>query len=110
MNKVTLIGNVTRNLELKPYSNGEGNYVRFTLAVNDFKSKIKENSTLFIDIIAFGKKAEMLSKYISKGRKLAVDGRINTGSYFNNQGEKRYSTEVVLEDFYFVDSKRENVG
>lgn len=110
MNKVSLIGNVTRDLELKNYNDGKGSYVRFTLAINNYNSKLKESSAEFINIVAFGNKAEILSKYVAKGRKLAVDGRINTSSYINAEGVKRYATEVILNDFYFVDYKKESVG
>lgn len=110
MNKVSLIGNVTRDLELKNYNDGKGAYVRFTLAINSYNSKSKESSAEFVNIVAFGNKAEVLNKYVTKGRKLAVDGRLSTGSYINAEGEKRYATEVILSDFYFVDYKKENVG
>lgn len=110
MNKVSLIGNVTRDLELKRYNEGEGTYVRFTLAINNYNGKTKETSANFINVVAFGNKAEILCKYVTKGRKLAVEGRLNTGSYVNEAGEKRYTTEVMLNDFYFVDYKKENIG
>lgn len=110
MNKVSLIGNVTRDLELKSYKEGNGAYVRFTLAINNYNSKTKESSADFINIVAFGNKAEVLSKYVTKGRKIAIDGKLNTGSYVSAEGEKRFTTEVILKDFYFVDYKKESVG
>ena len=110
MNKVSLIGNVTKELELKSYNQSKGAYVRFTLAINNYNGKAKESSVNFINVVAFGNKAETLSKYVTKGRKLAIDGRLNTGSYTNEQGEKKYTTEVMLSDFYFVDNAKEKIG
>ncbi len=110
MNKVSLIGNVTRDLELKNYNDGKGTYVRFALAINSYSGKLKGTSVEFINIVAFGNKSEVLSKYVTKGRKVAVEGRLSTSSYINAEGEKRYATEVILSDFYFVDYKKENVG
>lgn len=110
MNKVSLIGNVTRDLELKAYKEGKGSYVRFTLAVSNYNSKTKEPGVDFINVVAFGSRAETLAQYVTKGRKLAVDGKLNTGTYINEAGEKRYTTEVILTEFYFVDYKKENVG
>ena len=108
MNQVNLIGNVVRDLELKTYNNGEGErkYLRFTLAINEYNFKIKDNIAAFIDVVAFDRKAEILSKYITKGRKLAVEGKIRPGSYLNNQGKKKYTVDVILNDFSFVDSPR----
>ncbi|EOR28264.1 single-strand binding protein/Primosomal replication protein n, partial [Clostridium sartagoforme AAU1] len=70
MNRVTLIGNVVKDLELKNYnsSDGNGSYVQFTLAINDQRNKDKE--AVFISIVSFGKQAEILSKYLSKGRRI----------------------------------------
>lgn len=107
MNKVTLIGNLVRDLELKNYNgiDEKGSYVQFTLAINDYKNKEKE--ALFINIVAFGKEAEVLSKYLSKGRKILVEGKLNNVSYINSKGEKRYSTNIILEEFQFLDNKKE---
>lgn len=110
MNKVSLIGNVTKDLEVKTFNEGKGSYVRFTLAINSYKSKSKEASANFINVVAFGNKAQILSKYVSKGSKLAVDGSLNTGSYINAEGKKIYTTEVILNDFYFVEYKNQNIG
>uniref|UniRef100_UPI0026211BB4 single-stranded DNA-binding protein n=1 Tax=Clostridium sp. TaxID=1506 RepID=UPI0026211BB4 len=67
MNKVTLIGNVVKELELKTYdgSEGKGSYTKFTLAINEYKHKDKDNNAVFINIIAFGKQAEVLNKYVT---------------------------------------------
>lgn len=109
MNRVTLIGNVTKDLELKTFNEGKSNYVKFTLAINDMKNKSKDNNATFVNIIAFGKQAEILCKYTTKGRKLFVEGKLSTGSYVNSEGNKRYTTDVYLEEFQFLDSKKEDV-
>jgi len=109
MNRVTLIGNVVRDLELKNYSNLEekGSYVQFTLAINDYRNKEKE--AIFINVVSFGKQAEILAKYLSKGRRIAVEGKLNSVSYVNSKGEKKHSLNVNLEEFQFLDNKKENV-
>ena len=110
MNKVTLIGNVVRDLELKTYNEGKGKYVRFTLAVSNYKRKIKEREASFIVVAAFNKKAEALSKYIGKGSKIVVEGKLQSDNYLNSEGDKCYSITVILEDFHFVDNIKENKG
>lgn len=112
MNKVTLIGNVVKELKLKTYngSEGKGSYTQFTLAVNEYKHKDKDNNAVFINIVAFGKQAEVLSKYVTKGSKLAIEGRINTDSYLDSNGEKKYSFAVTLEEFHFLGDKKENIS
>lgn len=112
MNKVTLIGNVVKELNLKTYnsSEGKGSYTQFTLAVNEYKHKDKDNNAIFINIVAFDKQAEVLSKYVIKGSKLAIEGRINTDSYLDSNGEKKYSFAVTLEEFHFLGDKKENIS
>ena len=109
MNRVTLIGNVVRDLELKNYNNLEekGSYVQFTLAINDYRNKEKE--AVFINVVSFGKQAEVLSKYLSKGRRIAVEGKLNNFSYTNSKGEKKYGINVILDEFQFLDNKKEEV-
>ena len=105
MNRVYLIGRVTRDLELQHFGTDERNYVRFTLAVDEYKSATKESTTNFIDIVAFGRKAEILSQYITKGRKLSIEGKIRTGSYLDKNNSKKYVVDIILEDFDFIDNK-----
>lgn len=107
MNRVSLIGNVTRELELCKSKDGEIPYTRFTLAVNEYVISTKEKKATFVDVVAFGKKAEILSRNVHKGQKLAVEGKISTGSYFNNDGIKVYTTSIIMEDFTFIDSKKD---
>lgn len=112
MNKVTLVGNVVRDLELKEYKNEqkEGKYVKFTLAVNEYNIKQNERLTTFVEVIAFDSKAVILANNVGKGTKLAVEGKIRTGSYLNNNGEKKYTVDIVLTDFTFIDSKKKVVN
>ena len=103
MNKVILIGRLTREPEVK-YS-GETAVARYTLAVDRKWKKDGEATADFINCTAFGKSAEFAEKYLSKGTKIAVTGRIQTGSYTNKDGQKVYTTEVVVEEQEFAESK-----
>lgn len=105
MNRVSLVGNVVRDLELKKSNDGNSQYVQFTLAVNDYSYSKGDNKATFINIVAFGKKAEILSQYTAKGRKLAIEGKIDTGTYIDKDGAKKYTANIILQDFEFVDSK-----
>lgn len=101
MNKVVLIGRLTKDPELR-FAAGSGTAVtKFTLAVN---RPFKKDETDFINCIAFGKTGEIIAQYITKGRQLAVTGNIRTGSYEAQDGTKRYTTDVVIESFDFIDS------
>lgn len=106
MNKVIEIGRLTREPEVK-YSQGEKNtaIARFTLAVDRKFKKDGEDSADFISHIAFGKTAEFAEKYLKQGTKVAVVGRIQTGSYTNKDGQKVFTTEVVVEEMEFAESK-----
>lgn len=104
MNQVTLIGNLTDNLELKTSKDSGKVYTQFTLAVNNHKGK--EKNTDFLDVVAFGSKAEILSQHMQKGRKLFIVGKLKNNSYVNQEGIKRYTTRVILDDFEFVDNKK----
>lgn len=107
MNKVILMGRITRDAEIR-YTQGEKStaIARFSLAVDRrFKKDNDEQNTDFISCIAFGKIAEFLEKFGRKGTKFVVDGRIQTGSYNNKDGQKVYTTEVVVENIEFAESK-----
>ena len=106
MNKVILMGRLTRDPDVR-YSQGENStaVARYTLAVDRRFSRNEENSTDFIGIVAFGKAAEFAEKYLKKGTKILVTGRIQTGSYTNKEGQKVYTTDVVAEDQEFAESK-----
>lgn len=105
MNKVILMGRLTRDPEVR-YPGGEGKAVaRFTLAI-DRKFKQQEGPTAdFISCVAFGKNAEFVDKYLRQGIKIATEGRIQTGSYTNRDGNKVYTTDVVIESMEFAESK-----
>lgn len=102
MNSVFLIGRLTRDPETR--SANEMSYAKFTLAV-DRRSKGETKQADFISCIAFGKTAESLGKYAHQGTKLAVAGRIQTGSYTKNDGTKVYTTDVVVTEWEFCESK-----
>lgn len=99
MNKVILIGRMTKDPELN-YTAGNGTAVtRFSLAV---ARPFKKDETDFINCVAFGKTGETIAQYLTKGRQLAIVGNIRTGSYDTKDGTKRYTTDVVVESFEFI--------
>ena len=99
MNKTQLLGRLTKDIDLKPTTNTIVG--RFTLAVPRMK---KEDGADFISCKVWGKKAEIMEKYVKKGNKVCVAGRLESGSY-EKDGRKVYTTEVVVEDFDFIESK-----
>ncbi len=109
MNKVILMGRLTRDPDIR-YSQGENAsaVARYTLAV-DRRFVRRDNPDAqtadFIGCVAFGKAAEFAEKYLRKGTKIAITGRIQTGSYVNKEGAKIYTTDVVVEDQEFAESK-----
>lgn len=108
MNNSILIGRLTKEADLRSTSNGTAT-ASFTLAVERaFKNASGEKETDFINCVVWRKQAEALANYTSKGSKLAVRGRIQTRSYDNNEGKRVYVTEVVVEEFTFLDSKKDN--
>ena len=104
MNHVVLIGRTTKDIELR-YSQNQTAIARFSLAVDRAS---KEKGTDFISCIAFGKTAELLEKYVPKGRKIAVQGHIQTGSYDAKDGHKVYTTDVIVDRMEFCESKQGN--
>lgn len=110
MNKVILIGRLTKDPELRFTATKGTAVARFTLAVNrKYKGENGEYEAGFIQCIAYGKPGETIAQYITKGRQLAIVGNIRTGSYTDKDGTKRYTTGVVVEGFDFIDyAKREN--
>lgn len=107
MNKVILMGRLTRDPEVR-YSQGAQPLAiaRYTLAVDRRGSKQGEQSADFINCIAFGKSGEFAEKYLHQGTKIVITGRIQTGSYTNRDGQKVYTTDVVVEEQEFVESKK----
>ena len=110
MNKVILIGRVVRDADIR-YSQGANTtcIAKFTLAVDrKYKKEGEQQTADFINCIAFGKLGEFAEKYLRQGIKIAVTGRIQTGSYTNKDGNKVYTTDVVVEECEFAESKNAN--
>ena len=104
MNKVELLGRMCVDLELKEA--GENKYTRFSLAVNRrYTNEEGERNADFISCVAWNKTAEKLVKFFKKGNQVALTGRIQTGSYEREDGSKAYTTDVIIEEFDFVDKK-----
>ena len=107
MNKTILIGRLAKDNDVR-YAANNTMVLRNTLAVDRrFKKEGQQNAD-FIQIIAFGKSAEFISNYFSKGQKIGIVGRIQTGSYDNAEGKKVYTTDIVVEETDFVESKSNN--
>ena len=106
MNKVILMGRLTRDPEVR-YSQGENAsaVARYTLAVDRRFKRDGEQSADFINCVAFGRTAKFAERYLRQGVKIAVTGRIQTGSYTNRDGVKVYTTDVVIEEQEFAESK-----
>ena len=101
MNNVILIGRLTKDPELQYTPNTQTAVCKFTLAVD---RKGKDEGADFIRVTAFGKRAESISRYMKKGRQIAVQGRIQTGSYKDRDGKTVYTTDVILDDDEFLGS------
>lgn len=106
MNKVILMGRLTRDPEVR-YTQGDNAMAiaRYSLAVDRRFKRDGEPDADFINCVAFGKAGEFAEKYLKKGTKIAVVGRIQTGSYTNKDGQKVYTTDVVVEEQEFAESK-----
>ena len=107
MNKVILMGRLTRDAEIR-YSQGESStaIARFSLAVDRrFRRENDEQTADFINCVAFGRTAEFLERFGRKGTKFVLEGRIQTGSYTNKDGQRVYTTDVVAENVEFAESK-----
>lgn len=109
MNKVSLVGRLTRDPEVR-WTTGENQMAiaRFTVAVDRKYKRDGEASADFISCKAFGKQGEFIEKYFSKGKRIGLTGRIETGSYTNKDGQKVYYTEVIAEELEFVDNKSDS--
>lgn len=106
MNKVVLMGRLTKDPDIR-YTQGNNPIcvVRYTLAVDRRFHKEGEQAADFISCVVFGKGAEFAQKYLVKGTKICVSGRIQTGSYTNKEGQKVYTTDVIVEEQDFAESK-----
>ncbi len=109
MNKVILMGRLTKDPDTRYTQTTNTQVTSFTLAVNRrFVKEGEERQADFINIVAWNKTAEFVSKYFKKGQQVAVVGRIQTRNYDDDKGVKHYVTEVIAEEVYFADSKRES--
>ena len=112
MNKVILMGRLTRDPEVR-YAQGENSMAiaRFSLAVDRRRQNNSDGQTAdFINIVAFGRLGEFAEKYLHKGTKVALSGRIQTGSYTNKDGVKVYTTDIIADDIEFAESKNSSGG
>lgn len=108
MNKAVLVGRLTRDPEVR-YSQGENSMAvaRYTLAVNRRLRRENEPEADFIRCVVFGRSAEFAEKYFRQGMRVSVSGRIQTGSYTNSDGVRVYTTDIVVEDQEFAESRAE---
>lgn len=110
MNKVILIGRLARDPEMRTTMSGS-NVTRFTLAVTrTFQDQNGERGADFISCVAWRKQAENIAKYCTKGTQVAVEGRIQTGSYASQDGSKRYTTDIMCDNVTFLGTKGDNVN
>ena len=108
LNKVIIMGRLTRDPELRRTQSGTA-VTSFTLAVDrDFKSQSGEKETDFIDVVAWRNTGEFAAKYLTKGRMAAVEGRIQVRDWQDKDGNRRKAVEVVADNVYFADSKRDS--
>lgn len=113
MNKVILMGRLTRDPEVRYSQSGDGQIAiaRYTLAVDRrFRREGDSQTADFISCTAFGRQGEFAEKYLHQGTKVVVEGRIQTGSYTNKEGQKVYTTDVVVENSEFAESKANSAG
>ena len=108
MNKLQFMGRLTRDPETRVLPNSTTQVTTFSLAVNRrFADQNGERKTDFFNLTAFGKLAEFCSKYYRKGQQVLVEGRIQNRSWDDQNGQKRYATDFVIENAYFADSRRD---
>lgn len=107
LNKVILQGNLYKDVQLSQTNNG-GTYLRNTVAVSrNYVREGEERQSDFVSILAYGKTAEFISKYFAKGSKVLIEGEIRTGSYDKEDGTKVYTTDVIVSNIYFIESKKQ---
>ena len=107
MNKVTLVGRMAKDMELKQTNTGKA-VGSFTVAVDRRFKRDGQPTADFFNVVAWNKPAELISQYLHKGDRIALNGRLQTRSYDAKDGSKRYITEVVLEEFDFIGSKNDH--
>ena len=109
MNKVILVGRLTKDPDLRTTTSGKS-VASFSVAVDRRFKQDGQPSADFINVVAWGRQAEVISQYLGKGRQIALTGRLQTRSYDAQDGSKRYVTEVVLEEFDFIGSRNDGGG
>lgn len=107
MNKIQLIGRLTKDPELR-YTNNQKAYATYGLAVNRRFAKEGEQQADFLNIVAWGKTAEFCKNYFKKGQQIGLSGRVQTRNYEDNSGKRVYITEVIAEEVYFVGNNNTN--
>lgn len=111
MNKVILLGRLTKEPEVRYTQTNNTLVAQFTLAVNRrFVKQGEERQADFINIVAWGKTGEFCSKYFTKGQQVGIIGRLQTRNWDDEQGQKHYVTEVIAEESYFAETKRDENG
>ena len=113
MNRVVLVGRLTKDPDTRTFEENGKVVTRFILAVDrPFKNGDGEREADFIPVVLWGRRAEIASEYMAKGRMISVSGRLQTGSYDDKEGKRKYSAEIIVDEFQFIDSKKaeENVG
>lgn len=109
MNKIVLLGKLIKDPELRTVEEGEKILTKFIVAVErNFKSADGTRKSDLIPVTIWGKKAEVVCKYMKKGNYISLSGRLRTGSYEDKEGNKKYIAEVIAEDFKFVGGRKEN--
>lgn len=107
MNKILLVGRLVKDPELKVLEESQKSMTRIVIAVDrGYKNGDGERKADFIPVSIWGKKAEIICKYLRKGSFISVSGRLRTGTYEDRDGNKKYLSEVVAEDFHFVEYKK----
>mgnify|MGYP003558440637 CR=1 FL=1 len=110
MNRVDLVGRLTRDPELRHTTSGRA-VCQINLAINrTFTNQSGEREADFINVVIWDKQAENVSKYVTKGRLVSVEGRLQSRSYDDKDGKKVYTTDVIAEEAHFADSKRDNAN
>lgn len=107
LNKVIIMGRITRDLEIRQSQNGTS-VLKFSVAVDRDMGKDKEKSADFINCVAFGKRADFINQYFGKGRMIAIEGNIRTGTYEDKDGNKRYTTDVWIDNVSFTGESKPN--
>jgi single-strand DNA-binding protein len=110
MNNVTLIGRLTRDPEVRYTSGSQMAVARFSVAIDRPVKSGQDKQTDFPSIVVFGKQAENCERFLTKGRLVGIEGRIQTGSYTNKDGNKVYTTDVIVDAHEFVEKKSSSSG